>query len=98
MHPRRFTLALVSVQLGFAVSGATLADRGHFGGGHFHHFHAHSRFSVFVDAPLFWPWYYPAPYYYYPPVVTPIVKAQGVARPGPGNTIDATNREIEIEG
>jgi hypothetical protein len=34
LNLRQFTLALVSLLLGFAVSGAALAQRGHSGGGH----------------------------------------------------------------
>lgn len=59
MKPMKTTLALALILFGTMVSGTALA-----------HGHGHGprvRFGVFVGAPLFWPWYYPAPYYYYPP-------------------------------
>jgi len=63
----KLTSMLVIILLGALASGAALADRG-----------GHVRFGVFIGAPVFGPWYYPAPYYYspypypyyYPPVVT----------------------------
>jgi hypothetical protein len=80
------TLMVVLVLLVGMTSGSALAGGGHFRGhghfgshfgGHFRpHFGGHfwhPRVGVFIGAPLFWPWYAPAPYYnpyYYPPVVT----------------------------
>lgn len=70
------------ILLGAATSGSALAGRGghvqqrgsHFGhaqqrGSHFGYAHrGYSRFGigVYLGAPIYSPWYYPAPYSYYP--------------------------------
>jgi len=59
----------------------------HSGFAHHGHFHPHFRSRiVIIGAPLFAPFYYPAPYYYYPPVAAmpyspPQYIEQGVAAP-----------------
>ena len=73
-------ILLVGMTSGSALAGGGhFSGHGHFGshfGGHFgSHFGGHfwhPRVGVFIGAPLFWPWYAPAPYYdpyYSPPVV-----------------------------
>jgi hypothetical protein len=34
--------------------------------------HGHAHVGVYFGAPVFWPWYYPAPYYY-PPYSTTVI-------------------------
>jgi hypothetical protein len=58
---RAIKLGKLAIFLFLTISagvGNVWADRGH----------GHSRFDVFIS-PAWGPWYYPAPQYYYPPVV-----------------------------
>ncbi len=48
---------------------------GHVGFRHDHPHPGHARFRVFIGAPLWWPLYYPAPYYSYYPYYPPAVAA-----------------------
>lgn len=67
MRSRKILLLAVALLLGIA-SSAAFADRGRHRSGHGHH-HRGAHFGFFIGAPLFYPWGYPAPYYYQPPVV-----------------------------
>ncbi len=56
-----------------------------------HSYYGHPHFRVIIGAPIWRPWYYPAPYYYYsPPVVVttpspPVYIEQGSAQAAPAS-------------
>src|SRR5208283_1312941 len=72
-------LIAMILMLGFAASGPAFA---------------HGRVGVFIGAPLFWPGYYPAPYYYgYGPYYAPGYYPPYAVEQGPTTYVERSANE-----